>query len=138
MPYATEQDLADTIGADELVQLADHDMDGVADQAVVEQALSYADAAIDGYVAVRYDLPLASTPALLTRLAIDLAHERLYPHGAPEAVAKRAEQARATLKDIASGKAKLDVAGKEPESAPGLAQFEGPQRRFSRGSMEGF
>lgn len=138
MSYAAKQDLIDTLGEDELVQLSDRDLDGVADDAVVEQVLQDVDAVIDGYVGTRYDLPLPQTPALLRTLAIELAHERFYVHGAPEAVANRAKRATDTLKDIAAGRAKLDVAGSEPDSAPAEAEVVGPDRVFSRERMKGY
>ena len=71
MTYASQQDLIDRFGETELKQLTDRDLDDAIDAVVVEQALADADKTIDAYIGRRYDLPLASTPALLIGLACD-------------------------------------------------------------------
>lgn len=139
--YATQQDLIDRFGQEELVELTDRadPPAGVVDSTVVTRALDDTAALIDGYVGVRYELPIAAVPALLTNLAADIARYKLYDEAPPEAVEKRHDDAIKTLRDIAAGKAKLDVAGAEPAgSTSGAPQFEAPDRLFDRDTMKGF
>lgn len=114
MTYASQQDLSDTIGAKKLIELADRDLDGVADTGVVEQILTDVGAIIDGYLAQRFDLPLAEVPPLVRVIAIDLAAERLFSTRALDEIASRAAVARDLLREIAAGTVALDVGGVEP------------------------
>ena len=68
MPYATQADLETRFGSAELAQLTDRISGSVIDAAVVGRALADAEAEIDGYLAARYQLPLASAPAVLGRI----------------------------------------------------------------------
>ena len=139
--YATQQDLIDRFGQEELVELTDRadPPAGLVDATVVARALADADAVIDGYVGARYDLPLASTPALLANLAADIARYKLYDEAPPEAVENRHKNALAMLRDIAAGRAKLDIAGEEPAgSTAGEPQIDAPDRLFTRDTMGGF
>ena len=56
MTYATRDELQERFGLDELTQLTDRMGAGVPDDNLVARALSDADAEIDGYLAVRYQL----------------------------------------------------------------------------------
>lgn len=107
MPYAAQIDLESRFGADELAQLTDRVNGSVIDAAVVGRALADADAEIDGYLAGRYRLPLASTPAVLVRIASDIARYRLYD-SVPESIRKRYEDAVRDLKAIATGAIVID------------------------------
>jgi phage gp36-like protein len=139
MTYATQQDLIDRFGEAQLKQVADRDGDDGLDPDVVAKALADADAEIDGYIGVRYELPLASTPARLVTIACDIAFYRLHPAGVPEDVRQRYYDARSFLLDVAKGLALLDVAGDEPDDAgDGVVQHTGPARAFSRDSLKGF
>ncbi len=79
MPYATIVDLQDRLGEARLVQLTDRADPplGVVDVVVAQKALDDADAEIDGYLAGRYVLPLATAPAVLRVHAITIASYRL-------------------------------------------------------------
>lgn len=79
MPYASQQDLIERFGEDDLIVAADRDRDGVIDAEVVETALEDAAAEIDSYLAQVYRLPLPSVPPLIRRLACDIAFHRLSP-----------------------------------------------------------
>ena len=75
MTYATQADLVTRFGEEDLIRLtdrADPPLDAI-DSAVVAAALADAEAVIDGYVATRYTLPLATTPLLLRQIECDLA-----------------------------------------------------------------
>jgi len=133
MTYATQQDLVDRFGGQEIAQLTDRTNGTVIDATVVARALGDADAEIDGYLATRYVLPLTITPAVLVRLAADIARYRLFDDRTTEAVRQRYADAVQLLKSMASGLVKLD-AGVTPltvDSAaiPVLARSR--QRTFS-------
>ena len=110
MTYAVQQDLIDRFGAEELAQLTDRDQALVIDTDVLGRALADADAEIDGYLAARYSLPLASAPAVLVRVASDIARYRLWADRASEAVRKRYEDAVRDLKAMSSGSIVIDGA----------------------------
>jgi len=137
--YATAQELEKRLGGEEaLVILADRDGDGVADAELVERALTDATAEIDSYLAGRYNLPLATVPAVLVRLACDMAVYRItseYGAGLTEERRQRYEDAVAWLKRAASGDVALGLPPQqEPASSspavPGLVS--GKSRAFDR------
>jgi phage gp36-like protein len=132
MSYATQQDLVDRFGAEELIQLTDRTGSGSVDPAVVNRALADADAEIDGYLAAKYTLPLAPVPAALGRLACDMARYYLYDDRVTEAVTQRYKDAVNFLKSVANGTAKLGAdTGAEPAAAGGV-QFVAGQKVFAR------
>lgn len=131
MTYATQQDLIDRFGNDELLQLADRDGNSILDAEIIAKALSDADTLIDSHVGVRYDLPLVSTPALLNQLASDIARYRLYKDGATEQVNDRYKDALRQLRAIAAGTAVLDIAGDQPTAAGAVVKSSGPARIFT-------
>ena len=137
MPYATQQDIIDRYGEEAFTVAADRDGDGLADAEAVERALSDADAEIDAYLAVKYELPLASTPPLLVRLAVDIAYHRLSPEAdtATEARRSRYDQAVSLLKRLASGEVSLGLP-EPPASASGEAHLvSNTERRFTRHTL---
>ena len=139
MPYATQQDLEDRFGSDELKRVADRNADGVIDAAVVAKAIADADALIDSYLREVYALPLASVPGRLVRLATDLALFFCYPSNPPEDVQRRRDDAEAYLLKIAKGLVSLDIAGVEPAPAGGgQVAVQAPERVFSRDGLKGF
>ncbi|MCJ8285107.1 DUF1320 domain-containing protein [Halomonas sp.] len=103
MPYASQQDLIDRVGEDELLVAADRDRDGVIDAAVVDGALEDASAEIDSYLAQVYALPLPSVPRLINRLACDIAFHRLSPEAdtSTEYRRSRYDEAVSLLKKLA-------------------------------------
>ncbi len=127
MPYAVLSDLVARFGETELIQLTDRVGDGIVDAAVVDQALADAGAVIDGYLAGRYLLPLASVPPILVSYACDLARSRMYHDAVPEVVAKRADEAVKFLAMLSQGKINL---GAVPEPASdNSVQFVTAERR---------
>lgn len=107
MSYASQTDLTERFGAQELAQLTDRIAGLVIDTEVVTRALADADAEIDGYLATRYTLPLVSTPAVLVRLASDIARYCLYGERVTEAVRTRYQDAVSLLKRMSSGDVQL-------------------------------
>ncbi len=133
MTYATQQDLVDRFGNDELIQLTDRDNTGAIDAMVVSRALGDADAEINGYLAAQYTLPLASVPAVLVRLACDIARYQLSADRVTESVRDRYKDAVAFLKSLSKGEAQLGVETGQPAqpTESGVA-FTGPGRVFNR------
>ena len=114
MPYVSATDLGNRIGEGELIRLSDRDGDGVADTGVIDAAIAEADGVIDGYLAGRYDLPLASPPALLKTIACDLILYALHWVEPPEGLRNRKNDAIKMLQSIADGKLVLD--GRTPST----------------------
>ena len=137
--YATQQNMLDRFGEDELLAVADRDDDAAIDTDLVAAALSDAASVIDSYIATRYDLPLADTPAQLTKIACDIARYNLYTDAPHERVTEAYKAAIGLLRDIATGKARLDIAGDEPTAdQAGSAEIQSAERLFSANSLKGF
>ena len=137
MTYATQQDLVDRFGYEQLAQLSDRINGTVIDAAVVARALADADAEIDGYLATLYALPLASVPALILRVACDIARYRLFGDRMTDQVKQFYADAVRDLKAISSGTIKIGGAASLPiaESAV-TVRVNTPPRRFGADALE--
>jgi len=136
MPYATQADLETRFGSEELAQRSDRINGSVIDATVVARALADAEAEIDAYLAVRYQLPLASVPAVLGRIACDIALYRLCDIP-PDEVRKRYEDAVRDLKRAADGVLVIDGASPlaaSPASTGGIAS-KTPARIFGADNL---
>lgn len=165
--YATVLDLVGRYGPDELAQRTDRqlprlvtgqmlqtaaeggDLSGLDEQqqvaiaaslVVLEQALTDASVMVNGYVASRYPVPMASVPTVLIRLTCELARYHLYEDACPENIEKRYNAALKTLRDIADGKLSLGESNTSAEvmSAGGAEMVNGGDRAFSRANARGF
>lgn len=138
MAYASPADLVARFGEQQLLAVADRDQIGELHAAVLAAALADADQEIDAYLATRYRLPLAAVPGRIKAAACDIAFYRLHPAAQPEDVRRRYADAIAFLRDLAAGKAALDLAGGQPQAAEGgTATLAGPPRVFSRETLKG-
>jgi phage gp36-like protein len=119
MTYASQADLLKCYGDDALRDLTDRAVPpaGAIDDDVVTGALQNADAVIDGYLKVRYALPLPVTPALLRDLAQAIAIYKLHRDSVADKIRNDYTDALKTLALISNGTVKLDVAGVEPASS---------------------
>jgi len=119
MPYCTLDQLTDRYSHALLVEISDRAdaPTGTIDADMIDRAISDADALIDGYLARRYALPLASTPRLVTDLSLRISI--YYAHGrvAAEKITKDYEAAMKTLRDISNGLIQLDIDGAEPAAS---------------------
>ena len=139
MPYATLQDLVDRFGYEQLAQLSDRDAGTVIDETVIGRALADAAAEIDGYLAALYALPLATVPALLTRMACDLARYRLFGDRVTEQVRQLYTDAVRDLKAIAGGAIRIDGAAPlAPSSASTTIKVSAPASIFSSDAVGGY
>lgn len=109
MTYCTQQNMIDRFGVEELIELTDREQLGEIGQAVLDAAIADATADIDMYLAVRYTLPLTTVPAVLTRLACDIARFYLYGNNVPEHIGDRNKAALDLLQSIARGDIDLAV-----------------------------
>lgn len=139
MTYATQQDLEDRFGADELIQLTDRTNVGAIDSTVVSRALGDADAEINGYLAAQYTLPLATVPAVLVRLACDIARYQLGADRVTEAMRERYKDAVSFLKSLSKGDAQLGVAtGQAAQPTESGIAFTAPDRVFSKATLNDY
>jgi len=122
MPYATQQDLIDRFGADELIQLTDDDNAGVINTDRVTQVLGDASTRIDGYLASRYTLPLTTVPPALTQYACDIARYILAKDTPTDTMSARYDEAIKFLGRVASGVYSLgiDAQGSTPALGGGV------------------
>lgn len=109
--YATRKDLEARFGEDELQEL---DLMQTAGNSI-EEALQDASEEIDSYIAVRYVLPLPSTPSTLKRIACNIARFRLYFQSPTEEVENRYKAEIDFLKRVADGKATLNILNPQNE-----------------------
>lgn len=139
MTYAVQQDLVDRFSQAEMAQVTDRDSGQVIDTAVLGRALVDADAEIDGYLAARYSLPLATVPVVLVRIAADIARYRLFADRATEAVRKRYEDAVRDLKAISSGTIVIDGAVPLAPAERGMTvAVRSPDPIFSSSTLASF
>ena len=139
MPYATQQNMIDRFGQQELAELTDRTNGAVIDATVLGQALVDADAEINGYLSSRYTLPLASVPPILTKFAADIARYQLYDTRASEQVKARYDDAIKFMKSLASGLVSLalDLVN-QPVSDAGGVQFKANNRVFNDAGLSDY
>ncbi len=138
--YATTSDMTARFDAAELVQLTDDAGNGTIDMARVQLALDQAAATIDGHVSAYYKRIDATdpVPAILIDIACDIARFRLFRQGVPpEHIKTLHDSAMRTLREIASGKVKLDLGEESFEPRDGMILVESQERHFTRDSMKG-
>ncbi len=152
MAYASPNDMIARYPNRDLVQLTNDDPATVTiNAATLQQALDDASAEIDGYLDGRFALPLADPPAMLNRLACDIAMYRLQAlrplHDIADA-RRRYDDAIALLGKVAAGTVTLGLSpdNQDAPDAPGSIVVDAggdpsgvlPSRIFSRGSLKGF
>lgn len=141
MSYATNADIEQRMGSAAYVQLTDDVGTGTADEAIVTQARLAAEAEINSYLAVRYQVPVAvsaepEVAALLRDLTVDLVEFRLHARRppVPSDVAARHGAVLEWLGRVAKGSAMLPATSELPGHAPTgpAAAITGMTRVWSR------
>lgn len=141
MAYCTQQDLVDRIGEPLLQELTD--LERTAHAVVVARvtsAIEAASAEIDAYAQARYSVPFDPAPAIIRKVAVDLALYVLFAAKglkdgtADEAVSSGRKSAVDFLKSLASGLVTIGVP--TPPKDQGAA-VTGPERVFTRATLEG-
>ncbi len=117
--YASRLDIEKLYGKRHLETLVPADVDF---DIAVEAALNQASALIDGYLLIRYTLPLPTIPELLKNFCMDMACWKLAPASdrLTDEITNRAIMALTFLKDVAAGKAVIP--GLENGGATGLPE----------------
>ncbi len=109
MSYCALNDLLLNFGEQEIEQVADRDRDGIADDGVIADGISFSSDLIDGYLRSRYTLPLLTVPHNLVGVACDIVRYRLYQDQPTDLVVERYTAALQWLRDIADGRVSLEV-----------------------------
>jgi phage gp36-like protein len=136
MPYAVPEDLVNMVPEEELAQLT-AEAGELPDPGVLADAIARADAEIDSYLAVRYQVPISPAPDRLKALSVDVALYHLYTRRgvAPEVRRRPYEDAIAFLKLAAAGQVLIEGAGGEARESRTAVEFTGPSRQFSRNTL---
>lgn len=141
MTYASLQQLIDRFGEQVLLDLTDRASPavGAIDPAVVDRALADTDAAIDGYLAGRYALPLVDVPPRVVDLALTIAIYKLHPFEPDPKITRDYEQAMKALLAIARGEERLPLAGAEPAATGNSGVVTNDRERpFTEDNLKGF
>ncbi|MBN9243382.1 MAG: DUF1320 domain-containing protein [Mesorhizobium sp.] len=140
MTYASLSDLVERAGEIEILDTADRDHDGIADADVIQAALEAADEAINGYLAVRFRLPLTTVAPVVQRWAVSIARYHLHRNGPPDYVVRDYRDAFAELEKAVAGKLNVPGAdGTTPAASSGGATVsEGPEPAFTRDKLGGW
>jgi len=133
MAYCTKQDMIDRFSEQELIQLTDINGLALIDDVVLNQAISDAEAEINGYLA-KYTLPLVTVPPVLVRLSCDIARYFLYDDMATDQVIKRFDAALKYLLSVAKGQVAL-IQTDNPSAGQNLAQMQSEGNVFGRNSL---
>ena len=142
--YIDTVDLENAFGSARIIELADKDLDGVADAEMVDDAIENAESTVESYVARRYDLADVRTkkPKVVIKLSLDLGLYELAKARDEALVGEGTDfkeihdTAIAMLKDIARGNAVLDVTTVIAE--PTMVEMDANDRLFTRTTMKGF
>lgn len=137
MGYATQQDLIDRFGTDELAQLCGSAMDAARIARAIEDATADINSALEG----RYNLPLPLPVApLINRLCCDIARYHLYDQAVSQIVRTRYEDAVAMLKRLESGNAQLgmDTAETPPTETSALVYHRFAPRAITDDALRGY
>jgi phage gp36-like protein len=139
MIYASQADMVERFGEQELIQLTDRNNTGAVDATVLGRALADATAEIDGYLASRYQLPLTITPTVLVRVCADIARYHLHDDNIPEPVETRYKAAVDLLRQVSLGRVSLGVSdsGESPTSNDG-AEITSGGRIWGRADSKGY
>lgn len=143
MAYATQQDLIDRYGADELIQLTDRTNlpATTIDATVVSAAIQDAENLADSYIAKKYKVPLVPVPEVLIPIICQIS--RYHLHGRrtekDDPITRDYQGALLWLKDVANGTVQLEAEGTASgQSGGGAVQVSAPGRIFSRDTLGGF
>lgn len=136
MPYASASDVVNRLGADHYALLTESRGGLPVD---VDAALADASSLIDSYLAARYPLPLAATPAVLVSICVDIAAYRLATDAVrlDEETKARHKAAIDWLRDVGAGRAALPGQPRPAPTVGGVTIIEGPARVLGRDQTEG-
>ncbi len=138
MSYVTLYDLRQAMQEQRLIELTDDAGIGTVDENVVNLAIQSAASEVDGYVGVRYRVPMDPPHPLVKKLCLDLAVYQLHLRldRVSDAVQSLYDNAVRLLRDISKGVVSLG-AEPEPEASGHLrAVVRAPKRIFGRDDLD--
>jgi phage gp36-like protein len=107
---------------------------------VVQRALQDADDTINGYISARYTLPIAPVPAVLARVACELARFYLYDDQVTDTIKDRHASNIKWLESVSKGTVSLGAdagSGQQPASSAG-AELVSSESIWTRDRSQGF
>jgi phage gp36-like protein len=135
MPYCTQNDLESLVPIKELAELTTEWGD-IPDFTVITEIISKADAEIDSYVSVRYEIPFLKIPDMIRALSMDMAIYHLYSRrsAVPAIRQTKYEDAIRLLQNVAVGKSNIvGFGGTEVSNkSSAAAEIVSSERIFSR------
>lgn len=142
MGYCTLDDLNARVPESVIVSITDDEGIGSINLTRVTKAIDDASAEVDGYAQAKYPVPLNPVPALIVKVASDIALYNLFSrrgfdpeNSADQVVVDRYKAAVKILENLARGLVTLGQATPAPRSE---ATIQSPPRVFSRESLKGF
>ena len=141
MAYTTLTALVARFGSDMIRGLTDRATPpaGSIDESVVAKAISDAEAVIDGYLGVRYVVPLAETPPQIADIATAIAVWKLHTFEPGKKIEIDYRDALQALRDMAKGLVTLNAATIAPATTGGTgARMTDRERPFTEANMKGF
>lgn len=114
MAYSVKQNFLDQLTEEDLLRLTGND------DTKITKAVEKADSLIDGYLAsAAVEVPLTTVPAVIMQCSVDIAlfhlHSRIQFESIPDFIKDRYDAAINYLKDVATGKAILNIDEEEQE-----------------------
>lgn len=129
--YVTEADFVERYGVPHAIRVTNLDFPGATtiNQDVLRSRIDEVNAVISGFVQHQN---LSGVPVLLKTIGVRLLNRFLYQYEVPEAVLAEGNWAMAMLRDIASGRIRLDDSLGEVESQGSPQYYEGGGGEFYR------
>lgn len=139
MAYCDRNDLVQRFSESELSDALDRNNDGQDDQQTLASCIADAGALIDGYLGVKYAVPITGNiPQAIKLIACDIVRYLIWKDRAPDEVRKRYEDALSRLKDYARGIMVLSELPSAPTNTTGGVDYYAEERVFTRDSLSGF
>lgn len=141
--YCTLADITKAIPEENILQLTDDTGTGEIDTEKINDAISYAEQLINGYLRGRYTLPLDPVPELIRHMATDLAIFHLYSRRfeleMPQGMMDKYKNALKLLEQIQKGLIRI---GAEVSESPGHGYYKtnktAGDRVFTKESLKQF
>jgi len=135
--YISQSDLE--IPEDVLTELTDDNDISIVDTDVITRVISDAEATFDGYVGVKYAVPLTDGLNIAVRCCRTIAKYYLYQRRdvLPENLEKEHANVISFLRDVSKGAVSLGVDPAPARNSSQDVEFELPDRIFSRDKLKG-
>jgi len=136
-PYVQRDEVDALIPPGVVIKALDDDGDGEEDEGVWEKLADTIQNVIDGYLAPRFSLPLATVPKLVKSCALTLANEAIYDRcgfsGDKNPWASRSKAVHQLLQNIMNGDLGLGVDHEPANATPGIVSE--PSKMHRAGQM---